>query len=364
MKILYIITQGELGGAQRYVFDLALSFGQDNTVIVANGAAGDQWLATAVRNKNPGIQTHRFKHLVREINPLKDLLAFFEIRAFIRQTRPDIIHANSSKVSILVALTKGITPSVYTVHGWVFNEPMRKLKRSFYLWLERFAGRRHNKIIVLGNHDLRIAVDDVMIPKEKLTVIPHGIALSAPDRRAIALHQPVRLATIANLYKTKGLTYLVAAMHQLVGKEPKIKLTIFGDGPQRFVLFEQAVGQAEIIFAGRVPDAVTQLPKFDIFVLPSIKEGFPYVILEAMNAEVPIIATTVGEIPNILENEKTGLLVEPANPQALALAIIKLINNPTLRTSISQAAKTHLANFSFDKMVECYRELYQTLAQR
>lgn len=362
MKILYIITQGELGGAQRYVLDLANEFSDNNEVVVANGTQGEQWLKTRCEMSN--ITTHQFKHLIRKINIAEDVKAYKEIKKYIHDinTKPDIIHVNSTKAGVLVALAKGKVPDIYTVHGWVFNEPMNWLKKIFYILIEWLAGKFHNKIIVLGENDLRVASRLRIGSNKKITVIPHGErhinSIVTKDDLGLD-RQNINIVTIANFYKTKGLEYLIRAVDQL----KNTRLTIFGDGPERPILESLIQDKNKIVLRGRDSNARLELPPYDIFILPSLKEGFPYAILEAMNAGTPIVATTVGEIPNILENEKTALLVEPANSTALTNAIQKLIDSPELRMTLATNAKKRLVNFSFETMVEKHRQLYTDLVK-
>ena len=361
MKILYIITQGELGGAQRYVRDLAREFSNSgHEIIVANGATGDQWLLEQLSDKN--IKRHQFRNLVREINPAKDLSAFFEIKKYVKAIRPDIIHARSTKPGILVAFAKGKTASIYTVHGWVFNEPMNWLRRQLYIFLEKMSSRQHEKIIVLGEHDKNIALRLKIASAKKLAVVPHGIQHDENQKSKIKnQNDGISIVTIANFYKTKGLIYLITAVKHLAKIIPHLRLTIFGDGPERSLLQQKIDKHPSITLLGRVPNATNQLSDFDIFVLPSLKEGFPYVILEAMSKGIPIVATVVGEIPNILENEVSALLVEPANSEALAKAIQKMVDNPLLRISLADAAKKRLADFSFESMIKKHHRLYLEL---
>ena len=366
MKILYIITRGELGGAQRYVLDLANTFSSTNEVIVANGIEGEQFLIDGIGHT---YQTHKFKHLIREIS-LEDILGFFEIRKYIKQNEFDLIHVNSTKAGVLVALAKGTVPSVYTVHGWVFNEPMNWLKRQLYIFIEKISCRRHNKIIVLGQNNKKDAIKLQIADENKIEIIPHGIKNDNVTSRELIQSsynidsKNINIVTIANFYKTKGLLFLIKTVRILKKINPNIKLYIFGDGPEKTLLEKEADGLDSIFFLGRIPYAGHALRGFDLFVLPSLKEGLPYAILEAMEAQIPIITTTVGEIPNILENEKTALLVKPADSTALANAIQKLINNPTFGSTLAANAKKRLADFSFESMIEKHQRVYSAMASK
>jgi glycosyltransferase involved in cell wall biosynthesis len=135
------------------------------------------------------------------------------------------------------------------------------------------------------------------------------------------------VGTIGEAVKNKGQEYLREA-----GKNfPDIKFNIISD----------------------MPEAARYLKNFDIFILPSLKEGLPYVLLEAGLAELPVIATNVGGVPEIIENEKTGLLIKPANPAKIADALKKLIDNPGLAKTLAKNLRQKiLQEFSFEKMLE------------
>lgn len=146
------------------------------------------------------------------------------------------------------------------------------------------------------------------------------------------------VGTIANFYPTKGLDILIQAS-PLLGN---VHTVIIGDGPAR-----PASVPPRTHLLGTIPDAARLLPAFDVFVLPSRKEGLPYALIEAMAAGLPIVATTVGGIPEIITHEKNGLLVPVENPAALAAAIRRLVDDPSFRAQLGNAAKTSAEKFSF-----------------
>jgi len=132
-KILYLITQSEFGGAQRYIFDLANNLKNDYEIIVAGG--GQDELFEKLKKIN--VKNFKLKNLIREINLIKDIFAYWEIKKLIQKIKPDILHLNSSKISVLGAFAgrkAGVKKIIYTVHGFVFNEPMSKWKKLIYLW--------------------------------------------------------------------------------------------------------------------------------------------------------------------------------------------------------------------------------------
>ena len=162
MNILYVITQGETGGAQNYVATLARSAkDQKMTVNVAIGEPGDNWLT-----RETGIvdgRTWFLNNLKRKISPIHDFLGILEFAKLYQKIKPDIIHLNSSKAGVLGSLgaikykfKNKDCKIIYTVHGWVFNEPMSWTKRQLFYWLEKLTATIKDKIICVSEYDRQI----------------------------------------------------------------------------------------------------------------------------------------------------------------------------------------------------------------
>lgn len=390
-KILYIITQSELGGAQRYIFDLADNLKGEFNISVAFGSSRCSSSETDEQgDKNElakqldkiGIKYYTIPHLKRAISPINDFLTIIEIIKLIKKLKPDIIHLNSSKVSILGSTAAKIcyvlrVPCyvIYTVHGWVFNEPLSPIKKTFYKYAEKFTALFKDKIICISKLDYEIAKNQLKIPEKKLTLIHHGIRQInfLPREQArqklsqVTNYQlPVTniiISTIANLYKTKGLEYFIETIKILTTNyELPITAIVIGEGDERKNL-ENMIGQnslkSKFFIAGKIKNAAELLPAFDVYVCSSVKEGFPYSILEAMSAGLPIISTNVGGIPKMINDKKSGLLVKPKNPQVLADKIKILIEDKKLRDTLGEQAKKNVKEkFNIEKMIEKTKEVY------
>ncbi|MEA3272176.1 MAG: glycosyltransferase family 4 protein [Patescibacteria group bacterium] len=369
-KILYIVTQSEFGGAQRYVFDLVNNFKNDFEIIVAseNNPLSGNLLS---RCSEIGIETHRFKFLAREINLGNDFKAMLEISDYIKQEKPDIVHLNSAKAGVLGTLAaqflgKEKPKIIYTVHGWAFLEPISKIKRLIYLWAEKFTGRFRDALIVLSEKEKSITLEKRLSHPSKISVIPHGIDYSTVSfyikekaRNTLNLKPDnFVVGTVANLYPTKGLEYLIEAAKTL----DNVVFVVIGEGQERKKL-ESLIKSYNLenrfFLVGAIPEAYKLFWAFDIFVLPSVKEGMPYVILEAMAAGRPIVATQVGAIPKMLQNGISGTLIQPQNPIAIKNAILELLQNPSKRNTLGfQAQKRLIENYSTRKMLEKTGYLY------
>jgi len=376
-KLLYVITQPEWGGAQRYVFDLATSLKDEFDITVATGRVeNSRELLDKLEAEN--IKTHVFQNLVRKIRPWTDFQAFLEITLFLNSNKFDIVHLNSTKAGVIgsfCANLNNIKKILYTAHGWAFNEPLPFWKKKFYKITERISAKSTTKIITLSRLETEIGTLEKIAPADKFVQIYHGIKPSEIFDRKESIKQinekfnlnlqddEVIIGSVANFYKTKGLKYLVTSWRDIVQKFPKSKLVIFGEGKLKSILEQQIAKnqlQNSIFLPGSLKNAKKYLKAFNIFILPSVKEGLPYVILEAMNAELPIIATRVGGIPEIIENNVNGLLISPADPDEIIDAVLTLLNNPSLTNQLSQKAKQILdEKFNFEKMIDETSRLYK-----
>ncbi len=376
-KILYLITQSGWGGAQRYVFDLATALHNEYEITVAAGEAKTK-KTLLERLEVKGIKTHSFKHLARSINPWHDVLAIFEVGRFLQKNNFNLIHTNSSKAGVIGALAARLFSKkikiVYTAHGWVFEEPLSIIKKYLYLLIERIAALFRHATIVLSEREKEIAIKHRLSNAKNLIVIPHGLNESAQkllprEEARQKLNLPANafiVGAIANLYPTKGIDILIEA-----AANPELKelfFAIIGDGPERTKLLEMIKARAlqkNFFLIGAKDEAAMYLPAFDIFVLPSRKEGLPYALLEAMAAGLPIVATDVGAAREMFENEKSALIVPANDKHALARAIKKLAVDKSFSASLGRLAQTKIKDsFSFENMIQKTRELYEKLTAK
>ncbi len=372
-KILYVITKSNFGGAQKYVYDLARSLPCDQfEVMVALGGEG----VLAEKLTNAHVSTVYIPSLQRDVNPLKDFTTLIALWKLFRKERPDVIHLNSAKASGLGALAGRLVlvkKIVFTAHGWAFNEDRSPLSRfliTIFSWMTVLLSHKtiavsdavkndtakwpfvHNKIITIRNGISApqfTTCDDSRCDIESITNI------SFPKDAFI-------IGTVAELHKNKGLTYALNAFTQLASRNPNIFYVIFGEGEERAnlqaIIREHGLEQ-RVFLSGFIKNAVQYMPGFDCFLLPSIKEGLPYVLLEAGLAYRPVIATLVGGIPEIIEDTKTGLLVPSKDASALASAITWMISNPSERAVLGEKLNEKInSSFTLEQMVDKTVALY------
>ena len=380
--ILYLITQSELGGAQKYIFDLVNYFKNNHDVHVGFGESGkNKILAQELKKINTPYIV--LKNLKREINLISDLKSIYEINQLYKKIKPDIIHLNSTKISILGSLAawfyklsniKNSPKIIYTAHGWVFNEPLSFFKKKFYLYAEKITAKLKDKIICVSDFDFQTALHYRICSSHKMTTIHNGsvapIFLSKNEAEKelqkiinteIQKYQ-IKIATISNFYPTKGLSYVIRAIVELKKNNLNPILIIFGEGPERKNL-EKIIKQYQlennIFLPGTIPGAAKYLKAFDFYVSPSLKEGLSYTITEAMHSGIPIIATNTGGTPEQIINNETGFLIETKNYQEIFLTIKNNFNNPLFGQQLLFNAQKRAKNeFALDKMLKLTNDIY------
>ncbi len=362
MRILYIITQADEGGAQKYTLTLAKAFGG----FLASGTEAGALFQNA---QNQGLKTFKLKHLKRKISLYHDLLAVWEIRNLISVLKPEIIHLNSTKAGILGSFACIGLPTkvIFTAHGFIFNEPLSFTIKNLYLALEKIASDFRHFIITVSKMDEKSALDHKLIAPNKIQTIYNGLSYINFLSKEVAINtlklpsDKINIGTIANFYKTKGIDILIDAV-SLLPEEIKsiITITIAGSGPEEENLKSKIINlklSTTIQTVGKLDNASSYLKAFDIFILPSRKEGFPYSILEAMQAGLPIIASNTGGVIEALDN--AGILTESENPQQLSQTIISLLQNEQQGKNLSQKALERSKLFTEEKMIEETKIVYE-----
>ncbi len=302
-KVLFLVTKSNWGGAQRYVYDLATHLPKnDFGVSVAFGQEG----LLAKKLKERQITIFPIKTLQRDVSIGNDVRSFFELLRLFRTEKPDIVHLNSSKaggIGALAARFAGVPRIIFTAHGWPFWEQRNPISCGIIFFFSWLTALLSHTIIVVSDYDLSVAQKMPFIAR-KTTRIYNGIDLHVPlgsgDAVRHSFPSGVRITgTIGELTKNKKQISLIEqAKH-----DPALYVAIVGNGEDRPYLMEkiEAYGlQNRVKLFGFMP-ASEVLRGFDVFTLPSLKEGLPYVLLEAKAAGLPIVANRVGGVPEILD---------------------------------------------------------------
>ena len=378
IPVLHIITRLIVGGAQENTMLTAVLLDPSRCAVdVVSGPQTGSEGSLIEEFRTRDIPLTIEPALVREINPLKDLLALFRLTRFIRRGRYTIVHTHSSKAGILgrwAAYLAGTPIIVHTVHGWGHHDRQSPLVRRSYILLERVTQRITDKLIVVSPRNIEKGLADGIGTPEKYITIRSGIELdrfrrpsrSREDVRA-ELGIPVDSAvvgTVTRLSPQKApLDFLDAAAH-VAAQQPNVHFVIVGDGPLRADVEAQVVTlklTERIHLTGLRRDVPDLLHSFDIFALSSLWEGLPRVLPQAMAAGLPIVATAVDGNAEAVTDGVNGLLTPPGDPQAMAAALLRLLDNPSLHRKMGEAGRTRADEFGARKMVSDIAALYEKL---
>jgi len=301
-KILFLITKATWGGAQRYVYDLATHLPKDRfEVVVAYGEKGKlaEDLAAA------GITTYQVRSMGRDVSFFDDVRSFFKIWKGVRKGRPDVVHLNSSKAAALGALAArlaGVKNIVFTVHGWPVGEVRNSIYKTFIWFISWLTALLSHRVICVSEYDLSIAKKMPFIAKKAVRIY-NGISpmsLGPADVVRDSFPKGAHITgTIGELTTNKNQIALI----EQAKENPDLFVAIVGDGELRSFLRkkieEYGLTNRVKLFGFMLASSV--LKGFDTFALPSLKEGLPYVLLEARQAGLPIEANRVGGVGEIVD---------------------------------------------------------------
>ena len=386
MKIVHIITRLILGGAQENTLitcrELAEK-GHEVTLITgpAIGPEGNLYEKT----RNAGFKTVIIDELVREISPFKDIIAYLKIKNALKKARPDIVHSHSAKAGILGRYAadamlgkfndKNLPAIVHSIHGLAFHPYQSTLLNKLYIVIERCAAKRTDAFISVADKMTHEALQNgIGCPEQFITAYS---AIDQQDydreycqqeiadfRRKYGIsEQATVLITIARLAPLKGHEFIVESAKKLAAKYENCVWLIVGDGQ----LIENIKEQIKLnslrynfIFTGLLkPEEIPlALHSSDILVHTSLREGLARVLPQAMLCEKPVISFDIAGASEVV-NEKTGILVEPGNVEALTEACQQLIENEELRRKLGKMAKTEIAEkFKPQTMIKTIEGLY------
>lgn len=357
LHICYVITRSDvMGGASVHLLDLAEGMQQaGHRVTILVGGEGIVNERAAAR----GLTILPLQHLVRPIHPWHDVWCWFELRRQFRRLKPDLIHLHSSKAGLVgraAAIGMGI-PVIFTAHGWAFTEGVSTASSLLYRVLERAAAHFCDAIITVSEYDRQRALKLRVATPALLRTVHNGIR----PVDLVARSQPNRLVMVARFEQPKDHQLLLQAVALLKGDW---QLQLIGDGP---LLSDAKITAARlgltdrVDFAGARSDIAIQLAQAGIFVLLSRWEGLPLTVLEAMRAGLPVVASDVGGVPELVRSEQNGLLV-PNNPQAVADALQRLLDNRVLQQQYGAHGKQlFLRDFTFARMLTDTENIYLQL---
>jgi glycosyltransferase involved in cell wall biosynthesis len=304
-------------------------------------------------------------------NGLGDAGVLLNLIRLVKNQSVDVIHAHEFYMNALGAAVSRLTgvPLVMTVHGKSYY-PEKARRIAIY----RMAGKRAAAVVAVSNDLRRFFSQTVALPVDRVQVIYNGIELR-PDierrdrtERCKELGIPAGssiVGTVGNLYPVKGHIHLIRAARTILDQRPETRVVILGRGDQRETLLREAVDlgiQDRIHLPGYRDDTAKWLEIMDVFVLPSLSEGLPLSLLEAMAAGIPSVGTKVGGIPEVIDDGVTGLLAASGDSRSLAGKISSLLADPVYARELGDAGRRHIEReFSLGRMIEQYGNLYHTV---
>jgi len=358
-RLLLLVTLAETGGAQSYVASLLPAVAPEFDVTVA--AHGEGFLRDAA--VAAGVRYVALEQVRRPVDPRRDLLGLLELVRLLRRVRPEIVHANSSKAGVLgriAAVVTGVPVRIFTVHGWAFKAHAGAAATA-YRWADRLMRPLTTTTICVAESERAAGLAARTCDAATTVVIPNGVALDRPRRRHAQAASPVTLLAVGRLQAPKDFGTLIRAAARL---EPgSARVLIAGEGPDRAALEEEIArlgmaGTVELL--GARGDVAALLAQADVFVLPTRSEGMPMSVLEAMAAELPVVASAVGGVPEIVGDGVTGALVPPGDSAALAGTLARLTVDGALRARLGRAGRERAEReFGLDGFRQAHLRLYR-----
>lgn len=371
-KIIFYTDTPIYGGAERHMTLLASNLDKSKyqvTLVCSNFKQLDEWCENFMQL---GMSVIRLK-----VAHKHDPRHLFQLNKILQKIKPDLLHLhlwNPGSCRYALMLNEKISPPIVVTEHDPF--PLKGLKKS----MKKKSLKKIKQIICVSNSNGELVAKLFPETETKISVVHNGIDLDAFERSIFpfsnqqrntvrhthfsALNTDFVILSIAALHPRKGLKYLIEAMRTVSEIHPEAKLVIVGEGQQKKELLKKINKYKlteKIILTGTLKDIPKVIKSSDLFVLPSIKEAFGIVLLEAMAAPLPIIASKVGGIPEIISDGKNGIMVEPANSEQLAAQILKLIENKPLAQKLSFVALHDVKKFSAKLMAKKTEEVYDRI---
>lgn len=378
VRVLHVITRLDRGGSADNTLLTAARldparFASSIAVGPTREAGGTAWDEARER----GVQFVEVPHLVRPVSPLADLRAARELVAAMRAGQYDIVHTHTSKAGIIGRLAAGrvrVPAVVHTPHGHVFTGYHGRLRTRLYIMAERWASRRTDRLIALTGREVQDHLALGIGSPEQFRVIHSGVDFTpfdvdstggAPVREELGIPAgALVIGTLGRLTAVKGQADLLAAFAAL--DLPQARLLLVGDGEERPNLEAQArlLGlEGRVVFAGWRQDVHRVLRAMDLFALPSLNEGMGKALVEAMYAGLPVVATAVGGIPELVAPGHTGVLVRPRAPAELAAALASLAVDREARERLGREARLRATGYSVTGMMSAIEKVYDELIE-
>lgn len=364
-RVLHLIESGGIYGAERVILNLSremLVKGDFEPVIGCIVQRDDERVDLVEVARDYGIEAHRIR--------IANARVLFELPRAARELQRlqiDLIHVHGYKPAVYAYFLRRLSgiEIFATCHLW-FVDANAPWKMRIMMRIEKRLYRHYPAIAAVSEDIQRILLDHE-VAQDRISLIRNGIALSdySMCTRVRRPGEPIRVLNVARLSEQKAQCDLVAAASLMDPSIGCVQVDIVGDGELRAVLerqIERAGVTDRVRLLGFRQDVRSVLAEADIFVLPSLDEGMPMSLLEAVASKVPAIVTAVGDVPKLIVDGETGIVVPKSNPQVLAQAIERLVRQPDLGRRLADNAWERLRReYSSEQMLEAYSRLYERL---
>ena len=380
VKVIHIITRMELGGAQQNTLYTISHLDKENFLPYLITGRGGELFTAALGFKNTLIA----EDLVREVSPLRDVMAFFQLRRLIKSiaesppaAAPMIVHTHSSKAGILgrwAARCVSIPVIIHSIHGFGFHDYQSCIVRNLFILIEKITARITTRFIAVSEANQQKGVALHLFPPEKTVVIRSGIEINRFKNPAVSRSQlrgslgipdtaPI-IAMIACLKPQKSPLDFIKVCDNVRRELPNAHFLLVGDGALRETVEKEINGlklQHCTHLLGWRNDIPEILNAIDVLVLTSLWEGLPRVFPQAMAAGVPVVATRVDGAPEAIKDGVNGFLLDPGDIKGLARKTVSLIQSPLQFSSMEIQNRQIVAEFDIQRMVSQQEALYKDL---
>jgi glycosyltransferase involved in cell wall biosynthesis len=364
-KILYIITSTNVGGTERSLHELIRRIDRNEYSVYVCSLKKPGVFAKRISDEADGFYSLGLPEAGGVRAVLNFVPALIRLTGLIRRLRPQIIHSFLFRANILGRIA-GRTERVPVIISSI--RAIESDKRYKHL-IDRFTSRLVHKYMAVSEAARKFTIKHVKISPDRIVTAYNGIDC---DRTVLKEAYNFKIsksfkniALIGRFDKEKGHSILIKALKTVLPQEPDIRVYFFGEGPDegRIKRMTEKENLSEhIIFMGVAEDITVCISQMDIIVLPSLSEGLPNVLLEAMAEARPVVASRVGGVDEVVVDGETGILFEPGDVQSLAEAILKLIRNRQLAEDMGRAGRVRvLEKFSIKKTVKDTVRIYRNL---
>jgi len=386
VKVLRVIARLNVGGPALHVSYLTAGLaerGYDTTLVAGTITRGEESMAFVADAQNVHVET--LSELHRDISPIRDLRAIVRLAQLIRREQPTILHTHTAKAGavgrIAALLARGDRPPivVHTFHGHVLRGYFGRVMTFGFRTLERWLARMTTSLVAVSPEVRDDLVALGVAPAEKFSVVRLGIDLEhrvdnddaqrRETRRLMGLRQDAFvIGWVGRMTAVKDTDTVVLALQKLLERNVDAYAVLVGDGPDREHLERYAHELGVIkrcLFLGYQEDVARFYDAIDVLVLPSINEGTPVSVIEALAAGRPAVATRVGGVPDVVRDGVDGFLVDPGDVDALAARLAELSADPERRAQMGAAGRARVVErYAVDRLVDDVDRLYRELLSR